>query len=737
MRAMFKRIPRVKQHDLKDCGAACLHSVAEHHGLRISIARIRQYASTDQRGTNVLGLVEAAERLGFTAKGVKGPYDALAKIPRPAIAHVVLPGGLHHYVVVYAVTKRHVIVMDPGDGRMHRKTHDEFRAIWSGILVLLVPGDEFRKENRETSTPKRFWALVKPHRSVLLQSLVGAAFYTVLGLSTSIYVQKIVDHVLVGGNRNLLNLLSVLMIVLLLMQTFVGAMKSVFTLQTGQKIDGALILGYYKHLLALPQQFFDTMRVGEIISRINDAVKIRAFINEASIDVVVNVFIVFFSLALMLAYSAKLALLTLFLVPLYGLIYWATNRVNRTRQRRMMERGAELQSQLVESINAMSTLKRFGLEEHANLKTEARFVRLMREVYASATAGVASGSAVEVVSRLFTILLLWVGAGLVLSHALTPGQLMSCYALIGYLTGPVGRLIGMNRTIQDAVIAADRLFEIMDLEREEQGARVTLTPDMVGDVCFRGVRFRYGTRTDVFESLDLHIPRARLTAVVGESGSGKSTLMSLLQNLYPVDAGQVTIGDVDVRHVSNESLRRLVAAVPQQIDLFAGTVLENVALGDFEPDLKRVLTLCKWLGINDFVEKMPLGYHTPVGENGVALSGGQRQRLAIARALYKQPEILILDEATSSLDSISERYVQRATHLLKEHGRTVIVIAHRLSTVMGADKIVVLDGGKVVEEGTHAELLARRGHYHRLWSTQFPSPEAVPREEEAFEIAAA
>ena len=265
---------KIKQHDIKDCGAACLASIGNHYKVNLPIARIRQYANTDKRGTNVLGIIEAAEKMGFTAKGVKGGMDAIDKIPLPAIAHVVVKEQLHHYIVIYSVGKDKIEAMDPAFGKMETYTFEEFQKIWSGVLMLFAPNDDFRTYNEKVSPIKRFWHLVQPHKTILIQALVGAILFTVLGLAMSIYIQKITDYVLVEGNRNLLNLLSVSMIAIILLQAYIGSKKSVFVMKTGQLIDAKLILGYYKHLLHLPQRFFDTMQIGEITSRINDAVKI-------------------------------------------------------------------------------------------------------------------------------------------------------------------------------------------------------------------------------------------------------------------------------------------------------------------------------------------------------------------------------------------------------------------------------------------------------------------------------
>lgn len=709
---------KIKQHDIKDCGAACLASIGNHYQVNLPIAKIRLLAQTDLRGTNVLGIVQAAEKMGFSAKGVKGTLESVPKIPLPAIAHVVLKNQLHHFVVIYKVGKKYIEVMDPAFGRMEKYKWEDFKDIWTGVLILFAPSDEFKKYNATVSPFKRFWDLVQPHKSILLQSIFGAMLFTVLGLAMSIYIQKITDYVLVDGNKNLLNLMSIGMLIVVALQAYIGSKKSILMMKTGQLMDAQLILGYYKHLLHLPQRFFDTMRIGEITSRINDAIKIRNFINEVAIEMVVNVFVVIFSFALMFTYYWKLALVMLVLIPFYATIYAIMNHLNKKVERTIMENAADLETQLVESVNHIRTIKEFGVEDFSNLKTENRFVKLLFSAMKSGYNAVFAGTSASFVSSVFTIILMWLGAGFVLERQITPGELFSFYALIGYFTSPVASLIGANKSIQSALIAADRLFEIMDLERESTENKFTITEHDLGDIRLEKVSFSYGNRVQVFKDFSACFKKNEMTAIVGESGSGKTSLFAILQNLYPLNDGKIHFGEYSLESIQYQSLRNLIGVVPQQVSLFSGNVIENIALGDSFPDVKRVLSLCQELGIAEFIEKLPANYQTPLGENGAMLSGGQKQRIAIARALYKNPEVLLLDEATSSLDSHSETMIHEVIQQFKSQNKTVITIAHRLSTIVLADLILVMKDGQVQESGNHQELLNRRGLYFDMWNKQ-------------------
>ncbi len=734
---MRGRIVRVRQHGQNDCGVACLASVAEFHGLKVPLAKLHYLASTDRTGTNILGLTVAAGKLGMMAKGVRATPQALQEVAKPVIAHVTASTG-PHYVVVYQTTKSHVVYMDPNGGEVRRATHDEFGQMWGGVLVVLAPGERFQPGNEKVGLPRRLWELVRPHRGALLQAFVGAALYTVLGLSTAIYVQKIVDNVFPSGNQNLLNLLSMGMVVLLALQAFLGVSQELLLLGVARRIDGKLIQGYYDKVLKLPLRFFTGRRVGDVIARVNDAAKIRNLVSTVAMRVVLNVMILAFSVGLMFLYSWRLALLLLCILPFYALVYLVSDRINARNQRAMLENSAELQSWMVESVEGIATVKHLRMEEYASLATETRLVRLMRTLDRAARVATGSHNASEALSRMAVVVTLWAGGSMVLRQQITPGEMLSLYALIAYLTGPVGSLIAMNRDLRDSQVAADRLFEILDLPPEEQGeGNLELPADKVGDVVFEDVTFRYGAGAPVLRNLSMTVPARKVTAVVGESGSGKSTLVSLLHRLEGLGGGRIRIGDVDLAYVSTDSVRTRIGVVPQKVELFSGTLLSNIAAGDFEPDMWKVMELSQRLGITEFVEKLPYGFQSLVGENGSTLSGGQRQRIAVARALYRDPEILVLDEATSSLDTASERRIQQVLDEFRDRGKTILVIAHRLSTVMHADKIIVMHAGAVVEEGTHAELLERGGAYHRLWREQFPPAEldaVMPEREAAFRL---
>ncbi len=716
----------VRQQDITDCGAACLASVAAWFSLDLPVARIRQMANTDKQGTNMLGMVEAAEKLGFTAKGIKGSYPCLSDIPKPAIVHVVLEGGFHHYKVLYRVNQKSVTLMDPLDGKMHPVAHDIFKKEWSGVALLLVPSPDFKKMSHTWSPGRRFIALMWPHKTILLQSFFGAVAYSLLGLSISIYVQKIVDHVLVDGNVNLLNMMSLLMIIFLFLRIFISFWKSIFTLRTGQQIDARLIMGYYRHLLKLPQRFFDTMRIGEIISRINDAVKIRAFINNVCLDITVNLMIVFFSCSLMFLISWKMAVIVLISIPFYAGVFYAFNTINKKILRKIMEHSADLESHLVESLNTVRTIKEFSIAEYANLKTETRFYKLLHSVYYSSKSNIITQSLTEMLAGLLTIFVLWRGSAMVISNEFTPGTLLSFYALLGYILGPVNSLVNASQVMQDAFIAADRLFQIMDLECEEiEENKICLTREMIGDIRFSHISFRYGSRLQVFDDLNLAFSKGEISAIVGESGSGKSSIIALLENLYAPQSGIIEIGNYNIRQIQQDSLRAHIGIVPQQVELISASIAENIAFGEPEPDMRRIIDICGMLKMREFIEKIPGAYNAALGEHGISLSGGERQRLAIARALYRDPEILILDEATSALDATAESHVRQMIGSMKSHGKTVLIITHRFRSIMFADKIFVLHKGRLTEEGNHQTLMAGKGYYFSLWKQQFPMLEEV------------
>lgn len=710
---------RIKQHDASDCGAACLASVAAYYRQRIPVSRIRQYAGTDRNGTNLAGMMEAAEKTGFNAKGVKADINTLSEAPLPAIAHIV-KGSWHHFVVIYRIRKKSIRIMNPSTGEMEKWTKECFSASWTGILLLVIPAVDCEQFNSGFSIWHRFYSLIKPHRPIVIQSIAGALIYSILGVGISVYVEKLIDHVIPGSNSRLLNIMSISLLLIIIFRVLTGLMKSLVMLKTGQKTDAMLIMAYYRHLLRLPLSFFESMRTGEIISRINDAVKIRAFINTIGVEIMVNMMIITFSFILMFIYSGRLAFYMLMIIPVLIIVYYIFNRLNKKYLRKVMEQSAEFESNLVESIHAAGSIKRFGNAWKEILRFESKLVPFLKTSYKVNMNTILTNHFNELLSQGFLLILLWAGTYKIFNRGLTAGELMSFYSLFGYLLQPLSGLILMNRYVQDALIAADRLFQIFDLQEEISGnIRIHLPGREIERLKADDITFRYGSGLNVLEDFNIEIRKGFFTGIVGESGSGKSTLINLLQGIYQPNRGKIFIGDFDLKYVSKDSLQSLVSCVPQHIDMFSGTITENIALSVQKPDMGKIIRLCKMVGADDMLKKLPEGLYTVVGKNGTRFSGGEEQKIALARALYNDPEILLLDEPGSSLDFQSEIKLIKLLHDLKNQGKTIVLVTHRLSSIEKCDIVFLIKGGRIAEQGKHQDLIDMKGQYYSLWKSQF------------------
>lgn len=711
----------VKQHDISDCGAACLATISKQYGLNLSISKIRETAGTDKQGTSAYGVIKAVEKLGFSAKGVKGNQDAFfSEFPLPAIAHVVVDGSLLHYVVIHKISKKQILIADPAKGLV-KYTPDEFFKIWSGVLIMLVPTTKFQKGNENKGVFSRFFGLILPQKRLLINIFLSSLIITVFGILASFYFTFIMDDIVPNSLRKTLMTLSIGIVALYIFKAILEAFRNHLMLYLSQKLDIPLILGYYQHVLGLPMNFFGTRKVGEIVSRFMDASKIRDAISSATLSIMIDTLMALVGGIVLFSQNRLLFGIAFVIVILYAIIVFAFNKPVKKINEKQMEDNSQVTSYLVESMNGIETIKAFGAEEKAKIKTDKLFVKLLKSVFKGGIITNAQHTLTGAVSTIGTTVILWVGVVSILNGDMTLGGLITFNALLAYFLDPVKNLINLQPTMQTAIVAAERLSEILDLELEKKDDESKkIKPDSLNyPIRIENLDFRYGTRTLVLENINMNIKAGEKIALVGESGSGKTTLSKLLMNFYSWEKGEIFIGDYNLKDIEIELLRSKIAYISQDIFLFSGTIRENLELGNEDATLEDIIEACKLSKSDEFINKLPLRYETMLEENGANLSGGQKQRLAIARALLKKPDILIMDEATSNLDSITEKAIEKTINNLSAN-ITTIIIAHRLSTIMRCDKIFVMENGRFIEQGPHDELIEQRGKYYNLWKDQLP-----------------
>ncbi|WHF51912.1 peptidase domain-containing ABC transporter [Chryseobacterium gotjawalense] len=726
---MKKNFPFYKQPDAKDCGPTCLRIVSKFYGKTIPLQQIRNLSETTREGSSLLGLSDAAENLGFRSLGVQVDFNTLVEeVPLPCIVH----WNKQHFVVVYKIDKTEkVYISDPSYGLITYEK-EEFIKSWigenatenteEGIALLLETTPSFFKNEFDEQESKASFSFLSrylfKYKSLVFQLAIGLLAGSLMSLILPFLTQSIVDVGIQNQDLNFIYLVLLAQVMLFLGRMGIEVIRSWILLHLSTRINISIISDFFIKLMKLPISFFDTRMTGDIMQRINDHHRIEQLLTNSSLNTLFSlVNLIIFSIVL-LFYDYRLFLVYLIGAVLY--VVWITFFLKKRKELdyKRFSQVSQEQSKVIELINGMQEIKMHNAEKQKRWGWEFLQVKLFKIQIKSLSLEQWQSVGGNFINQIKDILVSFLSAKLVLEGNLTLGMMLSVQYIIGQLNSPLMQLIDFIKQTQDAKISLERLGEIHDKEDEENADEQYTSEIPQQDIEVQNLSFRYvGSDAFVFENLNLSIPYQKTTAIVGASGSGKTTLLKLLMKFYEPNEGEIKLGNTKLKNISPRTWRDHCGVVMQEGYVFNDTIAQNIAVGEDYIDKSKLRKAVEIANIKDFVEGLPLSYNTKIGNEGVGVSGGQRQRLFIARAVYKSPEYIFFDEATSALDANNEKVIMENLEQFFK-GKTAIVIAHRLSTVKHADKIVVLDRGKVVEEGNHSELVAKKGEYYRLVKNQ-------------------
>ena len=708
----------VPQIDARDCGVAALASIAKFYGSDFSLAHLRELAKTNKEGTTALGIVKAADEMGFETRPVQADktlFD-MSDVPYPFIVHVNKEGKLQHYYVVYQTKKDYLIIGDPDPSvKITKMSKERFFSEWTGVAIFLAPKPSYQPHKDKKNGLLSFLPLIFKQKSLIAYIVLSSLLVTIINIGGSYYLQGILDEYIPNQMKSTLGIISIGLIITYILQQAMSFSRDYLLTVLSQRLSIDVILAYIRHIFELPMSFFATRRTGEIISRFTDANSIIDALASTILSLFLDVSILILVGSVLLAQNPNLFLLSLISIPIYIFIIFSFMKPFEKMNHDVMQSNSMVSSAIIEDINGIETIKSLTSEENRYQNIDSEFVDYLEKSFKLTKYSILQTNLKQGTKLVLNIFILWFGAQLVMSSKISIGQLITFNTLLSYFTTPMENIINLQTKLQSAKVANNRLNEVYLVESEFQVQENPVHSHfLMGDIEFDDLSYKYGFGRDTLTDINLTIKQGDKVSLVGVSGSGKTTLAKMIVNFFEPYKGHISINHQDIKNIDKKILRRHINYLPQQAYIFNGSILENLTLGGNNMiSQEDILKACELAEIRQDIERMPMGYQTQLSD-GAGLSGGQKQRIALARALLTKSPVLILDEATSALDVLTEKKV--IDNLMSLTDKTILFVAHRLSIAERTNRVIVLDQGKIIEVGSHQELMKAQGFYHHLFN---------------------